>query len=254
MFYVYLSYETQKEFNRFYIGYRKCPEHLTPATDPYLGSYTDKTFEPTNKIVIQVFLSGEEAIKYERHLQEKYNVVYNNAFANKTIFYGDFFYVQSHSIESKEKISKTKKSQNLKGEKSPMWGKTIPAETRDKIRKTLTGRKLSDECKSKISLKLKGRKLSESQVELLRKFKHTDECKQRLSLAKMGDKNPMKCTKYTFRNIVDGTLEENVCIKDMVKSYPNLKTSGVRGIVKKIRDKYKNWELVISSQDLLNED
>ena len=57
--YTYYSYE---EFGRGYIGKRSCP--CKPEEDvKYFGSYSDKTFEPTQKIILETYDTAEEAIE-----------------------------------------------------------------------------------------------------------------------------------------------------------------------------------------------
>lgn len=237
MFYVYLSYETQKDFNRFYIGYRKCPKHHSPITDPYLGSYTDDTFEPTGKYIIQVFLDQEEARNYEKYLQIKHNVLNNPRFVNRCIHTGTKFYISKHTEETKNKISLSHK------------GKTLSESHKQKLSDAHRGKKVSDKTllkyKNRVFTEETRKKMSESH----RGVKKSEIHRKNISISKMGDKNPMKCKKYSFKNPLEGLYEENVCIKDLINKYPHLKTSGVRIIAKGIKDKYKNWELVISSQD-----
>jgi len=78
--YVYYSYE---EWGRGYIGVRSC--HCSPDQDIYFGSYRDKTFSPTEKIIISEFESRQEAEKAEKTLQEFFSVVKNPHFANQAI-------------------------------------------------------------------------------------------------------------------------------------------------------------------------
>ena len=81
IYYVYYSFE---ESRRGYIGYRKCPEDLTPETDTYLGSSTDKTFKPIGKTILKDKLTLREAIAVEIYFQRKYKVAeeWNKDFAN----------------------------------------------------------------------------------------------------------------------------------------------------------------------------
>jgi hypothetical protein len=58
--YVYYSYE---QFGRGYIGIMKCDLKLTPDTDHYWGTYFNKTFKPTEKIILFQDLTKEEALK-----------------------------------------------------------------------------------------------------------------------------------------------------------------------------------------------
>lgn len=76
--YVYYSYE---EWGRGYIGKRS--SLLPPEVDPYLGSFSDKTFRPTQKIVLEIFNTSEEALAAEIVLHDFYDVHKNSHFANR---------------------------------------------------------------------------------------------------------------------------------------------------------------------------
>ena len=77
--YTYYSYE---EFGRGYIGKRSCP--CKPEEDvKYFGSYSDKTFEPTQKIILETYDTAEEAIEDEIKIQHFFQVVPNPHFANQ---------------------------------------------------------------------------------------------------------------------------------------------------------------------------
>jgi hypothetical protein len=79
-FYVYYSYEP---WGRGYIGKREC-ECLPEEDVKYFGSYMDKTFNPTEKIVIDIFNTRKEAYIAEAKLHKFYNVKNNPHFANQT--------------------------------------------------------------------------------------------------------------------------------------------------------------------------
>ena len=77
--YVYYSYE---EWGRGYIGSRSCS--CLPEEDiSYFGSYTDKTFKPTNKTILCVFNTRKEATAAEALLHKFYDIGTNPHFANK---------------------------------------------------------------------------------------------------------------------------------------------------------------------------
>lgn len=82
MYYTYYSYES-KPNGRGYIGYHKIEENKNPNNDGYFGSYTDPTFDPDKKIILQIFLSKKEAIKHETYLHKKYDVKNNSFFSNR---------------------------------------------------------------------------------------------------------------------------------------------------------------------------
>jgi len=78
-FYVYYSYEP---WGRGYIGKREC--WCSPEEDvKYLGSFKDKTFKPTEKIILETFSNAEEALKAEVFLHIFYNIDENPHFTNK---------------------------------------------------------------------------------------------------------------------------------------------------------------------------
>ena len=79
-YYTYYSYE---EWGRGYIGSRGCK--CLPEEDVrYFGSFRDKTFKPTQKIILKSdYATREEAYVDEIALQEFYKVVENPHFANR---------------------------------------------------------------------------------------------------------------------------------------------------------------------------
>lgn len=87
-FYVYYSYE---QWGRGYIGKREC--WCLPEEDvKYFGSFSDKTFKPTEKIILETFDTREEAYKAEKQLHDFYEVDKNPHFANKSKITDDGFY------------------------------------------------------------------------------------------------------------------------------------------------------------------
>jgi len=76
--YTYYSYE---QWGRGYIGCRT--SQVEPGLDPYLGSFTDKTFAPTEKIILAVFDTKKEAIEAEIALHAFFQVDVNPHFTNK---------------------------------------------------------------------------------------------------------------------------------------------------------------------------
>lgn len=77
--YVYYSYE---QWGRGYIGRRS--SKMPPNIDPYMGSFRDKTFTPTEKIVLAEFDSMEEAVQCEISLHTFFAVDSNPHFANQS--------------------------------------------------------------------------------------------------------------------------------------------------------------------------
>jgi hypothetical protein len=77
-FYTYYSYEP---YGRGYIGSRG--SSVEPSVDFYMGSYTDETFNPTEKIIISIHETREDAHLAEIKLHEFFSVGENPHFANK---------------------------------------------------------------------------------------------------------------------------------------------------------------------------
>jgi hypothetical protein len=80
-YYTYYSYE---KWGRGYFGSRGC--YCLPEEDiRYLGSFTDKTFKPTQKIILKSdYATREEAYTDEIILHDFYDVANNPHFANKS--------------------------------------------------------------------------------------------------------------------------------------------------------------------------
>lgn len=174
MWYVYYSYE---EFGRGYIGYRKCKEGYTPETDPYFGSASDTTFKPTNKIILEVYDNGKDAIDAEIALHEFYKVDINPHFANRARQRTNRFYQTNISKGHKQKISKALKgitpwnknkehsqktknkiSKSISGSNHPMYGRTHKTSSIKKMSEAKQGKKhplygkpRSEETRRKIS-------------------------------------------------------------------------------------------------------
>jgi hypothetical protein len=79
-YYTYYSYE---EWGNGYFGSRGC-KCLPEEDTKYFGSFTDKTFKPTQKIILKSdYATREEAYADEIILQEYYKVVENPHFVNR---------------------------------------------------------------------------------------------------------------------------------------------------------------------------
>ena len=175
-FYTYYSYE---EWGRGYIGSRECK--CLPSKDvEYFGSFSDKTFKPTQKIIIQTYSSKEEAVADEVKLHNFYEVHINLHFANRSKQTSAKFYFDStgiiRSVQTREKIS---------GKNNPMFGKTHSEEARQKI--SVAAKNISNETRHKMSIAKIGKA-----GPMLGKT-HSEETKKRLSEARknlIGDNNP----------------------------------------------------------------
>lgn len=95
--YTYYSYE---EFGRGYIGKRSCK--CSPEEDVrYFGSYTDETFKPTQKIILETYDTAEELAEAEEILHAFYDVEANPHFANQHNAREKFSYVMTSEEASK---------------------------------------------------------------------------------------------------------------------------------------------------------
>jgi hypothetical protein len=122
-YYTYYSYE---EYGRGYFGSRKC--YCPPEEDiKYFGSSKDKTFKPTQKIILKGdYNTREEAYADEIILQQYYKVVENPHFANKAYQTSTGFstYGKKHTEEHKKHLSKLLKGRKTYGNKPhPFKGK-----------------------------------------------------------------------------------------------------------------------------------
>lgn len=157
-FYVYYSYE---EFGRGYLGVRKSKQ--PPIQDPYLGSFRDKTFHPTHKIVLEEFQTHQEAMDAEISLHKFFQVETNPHFANQcratTTGFTTFgippvnkgthqgkgrkqspehIRKRAASRKGKPLSEETKKriSESKKGSTAPNKGKSFSEETKKKMRES----------------------------------------------------------------------------------------------------------------------
>ena len=129
-FYVYYSYE---EYGRGYIGKRECK--CLPEEDiSYFGSFHDKTFRPTQKIILETFDTVEEALEAECSLHNFYEIDKNPHFANRAKQTSTGFYynrkgqkypkILGDNHPSKREELRKNLSVKRKGNKNPMYGMT----------------------------------------------------------------------------------------------------------------------------------
>ena len=163
-YYVYYSYE---EWGRGYIGKRRCT--CLPEEDKkYFGSFSDKTFKPTEKIILATFDTEEEALICEVQLHDYYKVDINPHFANRAKQTSTKFYFNATGITRSEKTK-----QKISGKNNPMFGRTHSAEARRKISEA--AKNISDETRLKMSNAKKGK--SNSRLGQT----HSEKTRQRLS-------------------------------------------------------------------------
>ena len=103
--YVYYSYE---EYGRGYFGSRTC--RCLPEEDvKYFGSFSDKNFKPTQKIILKSdYATREEAYADEITLHHYYNVANNPHFANKAYQTSSKFHNGMTTEKARELGNKTK--------------------------------------------------------------------------------------------------------------------------------------------------
>jgi len=169
-FYVYYSYE---EFGIGYIGSRIC-DCLPEQDVNYFGSYRDKNFNPTNKIIIETFDNNIDMLKSEIILHNFYQVDINSHFANKAKQTSDkFFYISfgeenpSKRVEVREKIRQSKLGENNPAKRP---------EVRKKLKEARNKRTTSEETKRKMSEAHKGRPGTYG----MKGKKHSEETKQKM--------------------------------------------------------------------------
>ena len=187
--YVYYSYE---DWGRGYIGVRQCECNI--AEDVYFGSYKDKSFCPTNKIVLLECETREEAIEAEVILHKFYDVKNNPHFANQANQTSMKFDYDNRGIplseETRKKISKSQKGKPR--------GKQSPEQIAKRIASRRKGGGWSKETNQKISDGLKGNVP-------WNKGKSTgarsEEQKKRISATPKGRTSPMKGRKQSPETI-----------------------------------------------------
>ena len=224
-YYTYYSYE-EKETGRGYIGYRKCPDNLKIHEDYYLGSYSDKSFNPTSKIIIGIYSTQKEAVSAEADLHELYNVDTDPHFANKVKQSSYWFHNnkgKNLSMSHKNKISKS-----LKGRPSPNKGKTFD----ETWRKNLSiGIKKAGERNPKAYKYWEGRT-------------HSDSTKKKLSERSKGSKNPAyKGIKYCWYNKRTKVKEHHKTILEMKEKYPEI-TNKIYYVPTGVVKSHKGWVIV----------
>jgi hypothetical protein len=141
--YVYYSYE---EYGRGYFGSRSCK--CLPEEDiKYFGSFKDKTFKPTQKIILKDdYATREEAYADEIILQRYYKVVENPHFANRA-YQTSTGWTTLGLFPSDE--TRKKLSESHKGRIAWNKGKCVSDVIKEKIRQKNKGRKQTEEHKLK---------------------------------------------------------------------------------------------------------
>jgi hypothetical protein len=202
-FYIYYSYE---EFGKGYIGSRGC-KCLPEEDSKYYGSFWDKTFKPTGKIILAEFDNRRDAYDSEVVRHKFYDVVNNPHFANQSRALTSGFTTEGRvaankgkkaSDETRRKIGessrgrqhtedyKKKKSLENTGEKNPMYGETHTPEARERIGAAQRGKTISEEHRQKIIEANKGKILSEEHKKKIGAWERDEEYRKKLSNALKG--------------------------------------------------------------------
>jgi hypothetical protein len=121
----------------------------SPETDPYLGSFKDKTFKPTRKIILGIFETPQECLEAEALLHDFFKVDINPHFANLARQTSSKFVSFVKTEEHRNRISRSLKGRKLsaetiekrqknrkytKGEEHPFHGKKHTEAAREKIK------------------------------------------------------------------------------------------------------------------------
>jgi hypothetical protein len=121
--YTYYSYE---EWGIGYFGSRSC-DCLPQEDINYFGSFSDKTFKPTHKIILKDdYETRRDAMKDEIILHNHYNVAINPHFANKSkLTSTGFICYKRFSDEEMKERRKVQKEQSRKrwSDKNPDYEK-----------------------------------------------------------------------------------------------------------------------------------
>jgi len=207
---VYYSYE---EYGRGYIGKRECK--CLPEEDiKYFGSFTDKTFKPTQKIILKTFGSVEDALEVESILHDFYEIDKNPHFANR-------------ARQTSKKFYYINPSENMLGENNP----AKRPEVRKKISDSAKKRVLSEETRRKISLSNMGKK---SPKGMLGK-KLTEEQKQKVREKKVARDNKIWNIKDPEGKIHTTNNLKYFC------NLNNLTDSAIHHVISGKRNHHKGW-------------
>jgi general stress protein YciG len=219
--YTYYSYE---EFGRGYIGKRSCD--CKPEEDvKYFGSYRDKTFKPTQKIILETYDTATEAIVAEIKLQHFFKVVPNSHFANQvyqtsTKFQGNSETARkanaSRTPEQRSEYARKREANKTPEQRSEAAIKReankTPEQRSEAARKGNASRtpeqrseiakkgkaKLTPEQRSEASRKANASRTPEQRSEISRKGKSNMTPEQRSEISRKGSNQKWQCTVTGF--------------------------------------------------------
>lgn len=277
-FYVYYSYEL---WGRGYIGKREC---LCPPEEDikYFGSYRDKTFKPTEKIILETFDTLNEVSNAEILLHDFYEVDKNPHFANKAKATSTGFYFSAEGENnpfyrgtfSEDVIEKIKNYQLSLGDKHQFKTKEFRIKQAERCRSE-SGPSKSKEAKEKMSANISKAlfALGDNHPSKSEKFKqsikkhyevnghpwlgrkHKEESKEKMKISGKGKnkgilhseerKNKLKNSKckYVYTFISpNGEIFEVINANDFCKSN-NLTDIGIYRVVNGKQDNHKGWKV-----------
>jgi hypothetical protein len=200
---LYVSYE---EGGRDYVG-----AHSTiDLNDGYLGSYTDKTFIPKNRIIVGYYKTRESLILAEESLQRSLNVAVDPQYANRSIQTSTGF--DRYGVKDTPETVLKKVEANL-GEKNGFFGKSHTRERKEEWSKKRKGRKDNLETRIKKSRARTGAKQT---LETKRKIAvgrtgqtHSEITKTSMSEDRTGTGNPAYGRKWWVNSKNETVYQEN---------------------------------------------
>jgi len=204
-----------------------------------MGSFKDKTFDPTQKEILAVCDTREEAMRTEMFFHEMYDVAKNPMFANRAKATSTGWSTEgtTASEETKQKLREAKR-----GKESSFKGKKHSEEAKQKMREANAGenhpgfgKKLSNETKQKLREAHIGKTLSKETKQKLRESnagennprfgkKHSEETKQTMREAKAGENHPMfgkKLSNETKQKMREASTRKPVLCLETGVVYPS---------------------------------
>ena len=253
-FYVYYSYE---EFGRGYIGSRGCK--CLPEEDfKYYGSFRDKNFNPTQKIILGVYESRKDAYEAEILLHEFYDVARNPHFANRCKQTSTKFSMSGVKLseETKRKMGASRKGRKhskitKQKMKNSAIGKKLKEETKNKIKNSKLGKKTkphTQESIEKMRLSKLGRKRTEEEKKKIKEGcknkiydeRYIENLKQKM---KGNDLSVNYNKVYTLKS-PEGKIYKFSHISQFCREHDNISRFGIYQMrVKKVTH-YKGWKLL----------
>ena len=262
--YTYYSYE---EWGMGYFGSRSC-DCLPEEDINYFGSFRDKNFHPTQKIILKDdYQTREETIVDEIILHQFYEVGKNPHFANrakqtskKFIFYDmvgekNPFYGKEHSQETKE-LLKQRTTETWKNQPHPWIGKKHSEETKQKLKEKNKGqvpwnKGIPRTEEEKMKMRMSHKEWHKNNVVWNKGIPRTPEEKKNMS-ENHPMNNPMKkeeCIQKMIEGLCKTTYEfidpeGNIHITKNMTQYcldQNLNRNCIALVIKGKQKHHKNW-------------